>query len=586
MSSQAHPSSKSPVARAVFWPAAITVFVFVTFAIIAPDAAESLFQNIQDTVIRWFSWYYVLIAAFFVAFCLYIGFSKYGDIKLGNDDDEPEFSNMSWLALLFAAGMGIGLVFYGVSEPLSHYASPRPGVTGTSEELAGYALRQTYLHWGVSAWAIYVVVGLALAYAIHRRKRPIAIRWALEPLLGRGRVEGRWGNTIDAIALVGTIFGVATSLGLGVMQIASGLGYIGIAEPSTTLEIVLIAIITCFVIYSVVSGVSKGMKYLSNINLVLAALVLMFVLFSGPTVFLLREFVQSLGGYLQTFIGQAFTVSAFQGEAGEEWQGAWTTFYWGWWMSWAPFVGVFIARVSKGRTVKEFVTGVLLVPTLMTFLWFSVLGGTGIYFELTGRAELINADGSVNVEESLFALLNHLPGTTFLTIGVVVLIAIFFVTSADSGALVMAMIASGGQEEPPRWLKVSFACMSSLLAIALLLAGGLDALKTAAILIALPFSFVMLLLCWSLVTAFNREIRAYQRAQRRAFRDHIGEYYGLEVESSPPAFHLPKVRWPHPKRPGQRAAKPPAIMPEVPAITSPTGAPNSDDHPETQRTDN
>jgi choline/glycine/proline betaine transport protein len=446
-------------------------------------------------------------------------------------------------------------------------------------------LRQTYLHWGVSAWAIYVVVGLALAYAIHRRKRPISIRWALEPLLGRERVEGRWGNTIDAIALVGTIFGVATSLGLGVMQIASGLGYIGIAEPSTTLEIVLIAIITCFVIYSVVSGVSKGMKYLSNINLVLAALVLMFVLFSGPTIFLLREFVQSLGSYLQTFIGQAFTVSAFQGEAGEEWQGAWTTFYWGWWMSWAPFVGVFIARVSKGRTVKEFVTGVLLVPTLMTFLWFSVLGGTGIYFELTGRAELINADGSVNVEESLFALLNHLPGTTFLTIGVVVLIAIFFVTSADSGALVMAMIASGGQEEPPRWLKVSFACMSSLLAIALLLAGGLDALKTAAILIALPFSFVMLLLCWSLVTAFNREIRAYQKAQRRAFRDHIGEYYGLEVESSPPAFHLPKVRWPHPKRPGQRAAKPPAIMPEAPAITSPTGDPNSDDHPEAQRTD-
>ncbi|MFD2840742.1 BCCT family transporter [Populibacterium corticicola] len=586
MSSQARPSGKSPVARAVFWPAAITVLVFVTFAMIAPDAAESLFQNIQDTVVRWFSWYYVLIAAFFVAFCLYVGFSKYGDIKLGNDDDEPEFSNMSWLALLFAAGMGIGLVFYGVSEPLSHYASPRPGVTGTPEELAGYALRQTYLHWGVSAWAIYVVVGLALAYAIHRRKRPISIRWALEPLLGRERVEGRWGNTIDAIALVGTIFGVATSLGLGVMQIASGLGYIGIAEPSTTLEIVLIAIITCFVIYSVVSGVSKGMKYLSNINLVLAALVLMFVLFSGPTVFLLREFVQSLGGYLQTFIGQAFTVSAFQGEAGEEWQGAWTTFYWGWWMSWAPFVGVFIARVSKGRTVKEFVTGVLLVPTLMTFLWFSVLGGTGIYFELTGRAELINADGSVNVEESLFALLNHLPGTTFLTIGVVVLIAIFFVTSADSGALVMAMIASGGQEEPPRWLKVSFACMSSLLAIALLLAGGLDALKTAAILIALPFSFVMLLLCWSLVTAFNREIRAYQKAQRRAFRDHIGEYYGLEVESSPPAFHLPKVRWPHPKRPGQRSAQPPAIMPEAPAITSPTGASNSNDHPETQRTDN
>lgn len=351
---------------------------------------------------------------------------------------------MSWLALLFAAGMGIGLVFYGLSEPLSHFANPRPGVEGTPEQLAQYSLRQTYLHWGVHAWSIYVVVGLALAYAIHRRGRPISIRYTLEPLLGR-RIHGKAGDIIDITALVGTIFGVATSLGLGVLQIAAGLDAIDLAEPSHSLEIGIIVVITGFVIFSVVTGVTKGMKWLSNINLVIAALVMLFVLFSGPTVFLLREFVQSLGNYLQNFVGLSFTVSAFQGEAGEIWQRGWTTFYWGWWMSWAPFVGVFIARISRGRTVRQFVVGVLLVPTMVTFLWFSVIGGTGIYFELTGRAELINPDGSVDVEGSLFALLGELPGTTFLTIGVLLLIAIFFITSADSGSLVMSMIASGGR---------------------------------------------------------------------------------------------------------------------------------------------
>lgn len=533
------------VAKAVFWPAAVVIVIFAAFAIIAPDTAEDLFLALQTKVVAYFSWYYVLIVAFFVVFCVFIGFSKFGQIKLGKDDDEPEFSNMSWLSLLFAAGMGIGLVFYGVSEPLSHFASPRPGITGTPEQLAQAALRQTYLHWGFSAWSIYVVVGLALAYAIHRRGRPISIRWALEPLLGRARVEGRAGDIIDIVALIGTVFGVATSLGLGVMQIASGLESIDVAKSTVGLQIVLIVIITCFVIYSVVSGVGKGMKYLSNLNLVLAAIALIFVLVSGPTLFLLRDFVQSLGNYLQTFVGESLTVSAWQGQAGEDWQGAWTTFYWGWWMSWAPFVGVFIARVSRGRTVREFVTGVLLVPTLLTFFWFAVLGGTGIYMQLNGQAQLVNPDGSVDVEASLFEMLANLPGGAILTVGVLVLIAIFFITSADSGALVMAMIASGGQTEPKRWLKVSFACISSLLAIALLLAGGLNALKTAAILIALPFSVVLLLMTWSTTIAFGRESRAYERAQRAALRDYIGEHYGLEVEKPQGvALKIPKIRKP------------------------------------------
>ena len=287
------PDQKTPpsIHRWVFWPAAAIVIVFVAFAMIAPTAAESAFGAIQSSIVANFGWYYVLIATIFVIFSLWVGFSRYGDIKLGQDDDKPEFSLGSWFSLLFAAGMGIGLVFYGVSEPLSHFANPRPGVTGTETQLAQSAMSQTFLHWGVHAWSIYVVIGLALAYAIHRRKRPMSIRWTLEPLLGK-RVRGGWGNAIDVVALVGTLFGVATSLGLGVLQIAAGLESTGVVEPSQLLEIGLIAVITCVVLFSVLSGVNKGMKWLSNFNLILAALLVLFLLIVGPTQFLLRDFVQ------------------------------------------------------------------------------------------------------------------------------------------------------------------------------------------------------------------------------------------------------------------------------------------------------
>ncbi|KQR24599.1 choline transporter [Agreia sp. Leaf335] len=525
-------STQTPasVNRWVFWPAAVIVVAFAAFAMIVPDAAEAAFAAVQSSIVKNFNWYYVLIAAFFVAFCLYLGFSRYGDIKLGKDDDEPEFSIGSWLSLLFAAGMGIGLVFYGVSEPLSHFAHPRPGVTGSDIEIAQQAISQTYLHWGVHAWSIYVVIGLALAYAIHRRNRPVSIRWTLEPILGR-RVRGGWGNAIDVVALVGTLFGVATSLGLGVLQISAGLEEAGLLEASTLINVIIIVVITGFVLFSVLSGVGRGMKWLSNINLVLAALLVVFILIVGPTQFLLRDFVQSLGNYVQNFVGMSFTVNAFTGEAGEAWQASWTTFYWGWWISWAPFVGIFIARISRGRTVRQFVTGVILVPTLITCLWFSVLGGTALYMQLSGEADLVGADGVVDVEGALFSMLGNLPGGSVLTIGAIVLIAVFFITSADSGSLVMGMIASGGQVEPRKWIRVFFACVTSLLAIALLLSGGLEALKTAAIIIALPFSIVMLLICWSTVVAFSRERRAYDRAQRAAFVEHVGDFYGLEVEA-------------------------------------------------------
>ncbi len=529
---------KPPVERWVFWPAAGIVLAFVAVALAAPRATEDVFSAVQGWIVRDFGWYYVIAAAAFVVFAIWIGFSRFGDIVLGQDDEAPEFSTLSWLSLLFAAGMGIGLVFYGVAEPLSHFASPRPGVTGDDDALAQQALTQTFLHWGLHAWAIYVVVGLALAYAIHRRSRPVSIRWALEPLLGK-RVVGGWGNLIDVLALIGTLFGVATSLGLGVLQIGSGLEYTGAAENTRGLQIGLIVIVTLIAVGSLLSGVGKGMKILSNINLVLAAVLLVFVLFVGPTQFLLGEFVQSIGQYVQGFVGLAFDTSAFAGRAGQEWQGAWTTFYWGWWMSWAPFVGIFIARISRGRTVRQFVLGVLFVPTLLTFLWFAIMGGTALYDQLHGTGDLVGAEGSVSVEQVLFQLLGGMPAGSVLVIGAIILIGVFFVTSADSGALVMGMIATGGQIEPKNWIRVFFAGVTALVAVALLLAGGLNALKTAAITTALPFSVVMVLMCWSTVIAFTRERRAYARAERRALMADLADFYQQEVVE--PAERAPKT---------------------------------------------
>ncbi|SEJ63064.1 BCCT family transporter [Demequina mangrovi] len=532
------PMSRRELARWVFWPAAVLILGFALFAIVAPDIAESLFDAIQRDIISAFGWYYVLIAAFFVVVTLYLGFSRYGDITLGKDGEEPAFSKFSWYALLFAAGMGIGLVFYGVSEPLAHFAEPRPGVTGTPSQLAQSAMSQTFLHWGLHAWSIYIIVGLAIAYAVHRRGRPVSIRWALEPLLGK-HVQGAWGNVIDVTAVLGTLFGIATSLGLGVLQISAGLSSAGIAEPTTTTQVVLIVIITIVTLFSLLTGLARGMKWLSNINLALAGMILTYVLFTGPTLFLLREFVQSIGNYIQNFVGLSFNVSAYAGAEGAAWQASWTTFYWGWWISWAPFVGIFIARVSKGRTVREFVWGVLLVPAMVTFLWFAVMGGTALYQELEGSGGLIAEDGSINYEGALFDMLDTLPGSTFITFGAILLVGIFFVTSSDSGSFVLSMLTTGGKENPARWVRVFWACTTAAVAIALLLSGGLTALQTAAIITALPFSFVMIAMVVSLFRAFEREHRAYLRVTREQFVEHIGDTYGLDASPAEPELPRP-----------------------------------------------
>ncbi|WP_353707978.1 BCCT family transporter [Cellulosimicrobium sp. ES-005] len=514
----------------VFYPAAGLILLFVLATILFTDTVTALMNTLQRDVIGVFGWYYVIVVAGFVVFSLWMGMSRFGDIVLGKDEDEPLFRLPVWFAMLFATGMGIGLVYWGVAEPLSHYVSPKPGVEGSDPALAQAAMGQSYLHWGVHAWAIYVVAGLALAYAIHRKGRPVSIRWALEPLFG-DRVRGRLGDVIDVVAIIGTVFGVATSLGFGVLQIAAGLGYLDVVQPSTALEIGLIAAISALATISVVSGLGKGIKWLSNGNMVLAGVVLVLVLALGPTLFLLREWVQSLGYYVQNIVRLSFDTTAFQGEAGLEWQSSWTIFYWGWWISWAPFVGVFIARISRGRTVREFVLGTLLVPTVVTTLWFSVFGGSALYRELTEPGSML-VDGEVDTDTTLFQLFDGLPLGNVLSVVGILLIVVFFVTSSDSGSLVVDMLASGGNPNPPTWSRIFWAGVSGLLAIALLLAGGLQALQTAAILIALPFSVVMIGMAVSTVRALRAEHAAILRAERRAARAALTEHVTTRVSES------------------------------------------------------
>lgn len=525
---------RGAIDKRVFIPAAIVMALFIGITMLFPHQANEVFGALQTDVIGYFGWYYTAIVAIFVVFALYLGFSRLGDIKLGPDDSTPDYSFMTWLAFLFAAGMGIGLVFYGASEPIAHYASPPPEVGGSKEQLAQQGMSWSFLHWGLHPWAIYVIVGMAIAYSAHRKKLPLSIRFSLKPLLG-DRISGVWGDIIDIVALVGVLFGVATSMGLGVMQIASGLGFLNIDATGNLGYTMIIVVLSAVTLFSVVTGLEKGMKWLSNGNLVLAAIIALFVLVMGPTIFLLREFVQAIGHYLQHVIEMTASTFAFDGSEGQEFAGTWTTFYWGWWISWSAFVGMFIARVSRGRTVREFVLAVLLIPAAMSFFWFSVMGGTALHTELFGKGGLVDLES----EGVLFTMLQDLPASGMLIFGSVILIIVFFVTSADSGALVLGMISSSGSPNPKTWVRVFWVLIAGGTATALLWAGGensLNAIQTISILTALPFSIVIVFMCISLFKSLQAEHRLFIRAQRRQVRnelaDEISENVNSQVEAS------------------------------------------------------
>lgn len=432
----------------VFWPALVVVVGVTIVTIAFPATTGDLLTTIQEGLVSGLGWYYLLVVAGFILFTAWMGFSRFGDIKLGRGDEPPEFGVWSWFAMLFAAGMAIGLVFYGVGQPLIFATSdPKPSWDGSAAELAQLGMAQTFVHQAIHPWAVYVVTGLALSCAIHRRGRPVSIRWALEPLLG-DRVKGWPGDVIDALAVVGTLFGVATSLGLGVQQIATGMAHIGVLDQvNQTVLIVLIVVITLVATASVVSGLGRGIRWLSNINMSMAGVLLVAVLLLRPTLFIFRSFVQSLGVYLANVLDMTFDAAAYSGSDGQAWLGDWTVFFWAWWIAWAPFVGIFIARISRGRTIREFVAGALLVPALVGFVWFAVMGGTGLHRQLFGAGDLV-PEGGVVVEESLFDVLAGLPLGGVLSVIAIVLVAIFFITSSDSGSLVVDMLVSGGHPDP------------------------------------------------------------------------------------------------------------------------------------------
>ena len=482
----------------VFYGSAVLIAVLVLFASIFPDTAQSFFGQLQSWILENVSWFYILAVAIILLSTIFLAVSRYGDIKLGPDHSEPDYNNLTWFAMLFSAGMGIGLMFFGVAEPVMHFVSPPVGDPNTVEA-AREAMKLTFFHWGLHAWAVYAIVALILAFFSYRHGLPLTLRSALYPLIGE-RIYGPIGHAVDIFAIIGTVFGIATSLGYGVLQINSGFNYLFDLPISTNVQVVLIVSITALATLSVATGLDKGIRRLSELNLLLAVILLTLVLVLGPTALLLKSFVQNTGGYLSDIVNKTFNLYAY---APTDWLGGWTLLYWGWWMSWSPFVGMFIARVSRGRTIRQFVTGVLLVPTGFTLIWMTVFGNSAIYLimkeGMTSLADTVSADSSL----ALFAFLEHFPFSTLLSMVAVCMVILFFVTSADSGSLVIDMLASGGKTQTPLWQRIFWASSTGIVAITLLISGGLGALQTATIASALPFSIILLVAIWGLFKALH-----------------------------------------------------------------------------------
>ena len=477
----------------VVFPVSATVIIaFVLWGSLAPDGAMEVLGSVREWITETLGWFFIAAVATFLVFLFFLILGRYANVRLGPDDSRPDYSYLTWFAMLFSAGMGIGLVFWGVAEPIFHFIDA-PRTEGGSEAAALDAMTLTFHHWGLGAWSVYAVLGLSLAYFGYRHNLPMTIRSALYPLIGN-KIHGWQGNLVDVLAIFGTMFGIATSLGLGVSQINAGLNSAFDVPVGTGVQVALIAIITLAATISVVSGLDKGIRRLSELNITLAGLLLLFVAVAGPTMLLLGAYVENIGNYIFNFVDLMFWSGSYSAdEAG--WLSAWTIFYWAWWISWAPFVGSFIARISRGRTIREFILGVLLVPSLVSFLWFTVMGNSGILFQSDGSADIYGAMEDAGFDESLamFAMLDTLPFSLLTTVVTIFVITVFFVTSSDSGSFVIDMIASGGSLNPPVGLRIFWALSEGAVAAVLLVAGGLGALQAGAIATGLPFTVVLLI---------------------------------------------------------------------------------------------
>lgn len=491
---------KSQLNMKVFISASSIIIALLLYTVTLPQHAQALFNVIQASIIENGGWFYVLTVAFIFFFVVFLGVSRYGEIRLGPDHAKPDYPLATWLSMLFAAGMGIGLMFFGVAEPLMHYLSPPtadPGSIAAVQE----AMKMTFFHWGLHAWAIYAIVALVLAYFSYRHHLPLTLRSALYPLIG-DRIYGWPGHLVDIFAVVSTVFGVATSLGLGASQVNAGFSYLFDIDVSTTNQIIIMCAITALAVISVMTGLDKGVRRLSEANMILAVTLLVLIFVLGPTIFLLKAYLQNIGDYLSDIVHNSFNLFAYKKT---DWIGGWTIFYWGWWLAWAPFVGLFIARISRGRTIREFILGVMLIPTLFTLLWMTIFGNSAIDLVhnqgVAALGDMVMKDSSV----ALFVFLENFPLSSVLSFFSVLMIVIFFVTSCDSGAMVVDMLCSHGKNDTPIWQRMYWAIGIGVVAATLLLADGLNALQTMTIASALPFTVVLLLAIVGLIKALRVE---------------------------------------------------------------------------------
>ena len=493
------------VDKTVFFVSAGIILVICLLGVLFTETVGEISTSVLGWVTGNVGWLFILAASGFVIFALVLAFGRYGSIPLSREGQGTEFSTLSWVSMMFSAGMGIGLMFFGVYEPVTHLATPPPFVDAASNspEAANAAMAYTFFHWGLHPWAIYSVVGLALAYSTYRMGRGNLMSAPFQALFGKERIEGKgWGKPIDMLAIICTQFGSATSLGLGALQIAAGVSLLRTGqfeeEPAAALPIIIICVLTVGVVFSAASGVAKGIKWLSNTNMVLSAVLVVFVFVVGPTVFILNLLPSSIGAYLTDIVPMSFHSAVF---GGGDWLASWTIFYWAWWISWTPFVGTFIARISRGRTIREFVLGVLLVPTAVSILWFVVFGGMGLDLQLNGT----DIAGTGSAAAGFFAALQQYPFFIGSALVVMVLTAVFFVSGADAGALVLGTLSSRGRKEPWKPLVIFWAVLSGAVAAVLLFVGGLPALQTFTILAATPFVLIIIGLCVSLYVDLRRD---------------------------------------------------------------------------------
>ncbi len=494
--------------RPVFISSITILFALIFTVGLFPDASSSAFAQLQAGIVENASWYYVLVVAIILVCILFLAFSRFGNIKLGPDHSTPAYSNVSWFAMLFSAGMGIGLMFYGVAEPVMHFMQPPQG-EGQTVQAAGEAMRLTFFHWGIHAWSIYAIVALILGYFSHRHGLPLTLRSALYPLIG-DRIYGPIGAAVDVFAIIGTLCGIATSLGLGVVQINSGLNMLFGLEITPEAQVVLIIITIGLATLSVVMGLDAGIKRLSEINIGLAGLLLLGILIVGPTLFILQSFLQNIGDYISELTHKTFNLYAYRPTS---WLGGWTILYWGWWLSWAPFVGLFIARISRGRTIRQFIVGAMLVPCAFNLFWMSVFGSSAISMILDGTMSDLGQTVYNNQALALFNFLEAFPFSTVLSLISLVMVVVFFVTSADSGAMILNMLSAHGRDDTSLFQRILWSVLIGLVTIVLLYAGGLSTLQTASIAGALPFSVALLWAIWGFFRALQldyakREVQA------------------------------------------------------------------------------